>query len=204
MSEEELIVLVDDDGNPVGSTEKYSSHHANTPLHLAFSCYVFDERGRFLATRRSLHKKVWPGVWSNSVCGHPAPGEPMVAAIERRLHYELGMSARDFQVVLPRHKYRAPPFQGVVEHEFCPVFVAVATGEPRPNRLEVDTFAWVRWGDFVQAAQADSDDAYSWWCKNQLKELTQQGVTATLAPTTTNGGRRDADVVRRVSATAGR
>ncbi|MEX0789777.1 MAG: NUDIX domain-containing protein, partial [Actinomycetota bacterium] len=67
----ELIVLVDEQGNPTGRAEKSSSHHLDTPLHLAFSCYVFDDRGRLLATRRANSKKVWPGVWTNSVCGHP-------------------------------------------------------------------------------------------------------------------------------------
>jgi len=167
----ELIVLVDDAGEPIGTAEKWASHHAQTPLHLGFSCYVFDDAGRFLATRRSLGKKVWPGVWSNSVCGHPGPGESFEAAIERRLRYELGMSARSIEVVLPRHTYRAPPFHGIVEHEFCPVYLAQAQSDPEPNPAEVEDWRWVDWDDFVAAAGADTDDAYSWWCKNQLREL---------------------------------
>jgi isopentenyl-diphosphate Delta-isomerase len=167
----ELIVLLDDDGEPIGSAEKWASHHAQTPLHLAFSCYVFDDDGRFLATRRARGKKVWPGVWSNTVCGHPAPGESFHAAIERRLDYELGMSVRAIDVVLPRHRYRAPPFRGIVEHELCPVFVARAEGSPRPNPAEVEDWRWVGWPQFVRAAQSDTEEAYSWWCKNQLREL---------------------------------
>jgi isopentenyl-diphosphate delta-isomerase len=171
MPEEELIVLADGDGTPIGTAEKLSSHHADTPLHLAFSCYVFDADGRFLATRRSPGKLVWPGVWTNSVCGHPAPGETYMDAIERRLDYELEMTARSIEVVLPRHIYRAPPFRGIVEHEFCPVFVARAEGEPRPNRAEVATYRWMRWQDFVLAALSDTADVFSWWCKNQLGEM---------------------------------
>lgn len=171
MPEPELIVLVDDDGEPIGTADKLASHHAETPLHLAFSCYVFDEGGRLLVTRRAADKLVWPGVWTNSVCGHPAPGESMTAAIERRLRYELGMQASEIEPVLPHYRYRAPPFHGIVEHEFCPVFVARAAGEPQPNPAEVADFAWVDWGDFVLAAQSDSDDAYSWWCKDQIAEL---------------------------------
>lgn len=169
----ELIVLVDERGTPIGSADKATSHHADTPLHLAFSCYVFDERGRFLATRRAAGKLVWPGVWTNSVCGHPAPGEPLVAAIERRLDQELGMGARDFEVVLPHYRYRSPPFRGVVENEFCPVFLARAAGEPRPDGREVDAFEWVPWEDFVRAASTDTGDVYSWWCKDQLSHLAE-------------------------------
>ncbi len=170
----ELIVLVDDDGAPIGTAGKLASHHAQTPMHLAFSCYVFDERGRLLVTRRAADKLVWPGVWTNSVCGHPAPGESLRAAIERRLSYELGMGARDIELILPRYRYRAPPFRGIVEHEFCPVFVADADGEPQPNPAEVADFAWIDWSEFVQAAATDTADVYSWWCKDQVAQLGQK------------------------------
>ena len=171
MSNQELIVLVDERGEPTGTADKLSAHHANTPLHLGFSCYVFDEDGRFLATRRSKEKRVWPGVWTNSVCGHPAPGESLMTAIERRLAQELRMTAEDIEVVLAHHIYRAPPFRGIVEHEFCPVFVALATSRPRPNPEEVVEHRWMQWADFVHAAQADTQNRFSWWCKNQLKEI---------------------------------
>ncbi len=177
----ELVVLVDERGSPIGTAEKWAAHHADTPLHLAFSCYVFDDAGLFLTTRRALGKKVWPGVWSNSVCGHPAPGESLRDAIERRLEYELGMTARDFEVVLPDHLYRAPPFRGIVEYEFCPVFVARAATWPQPNPLEVGACAWVDWDEFVHAAETDTRDAYSWWCKNQLRELKDQPLIDTYA-----------------------
>jgi isopentenyl-diphosphate Delta-isomerase len=168
---EELVVLCDERGNALGSAEKWSTHHADTPLHLAFSCYVFDDAGSFLTTRRALPKKVWPGVWTNSVCGHPAPAESTIDAIQRRLDYELGMTATDIQVALPEHLYRAPAFAGIVEYEFCPVYVARAASDPRPNPLEVGACAWTEWEAFVAGAEADTDDTYSWWCKNQLKEL---------------------------------
>jgi isopentenyl-diphosphate delta-isomerase len=168
---QELIVLLDDDGRPAGSAEKWSAHHADTPLHLAFSCYVFDDDGAFLATRRAQGKKVWPGVWSNTACGHPAPGESLPDAIRRRLAYELGMTVRDIEVALPEHRYRAPAFNGIVEHELCPVFVARAASAPRPNPVEVQRCAWLDWPRFVREARADAGDAYSWWCKNQLREL---------------------------------
>lgn len=171
MQELELIVLVDEAGQPIGTAEKWAVHHSDTPLHLAFSCYVFDDQGLFLVTQRAHSKKVWPGVWSNSVCGHPAPGESIAGAIQRRLRYELGMIVRDLEVLLPDHSYKAPPFQGVVEHEFCPVYVARAQSEPLPNPMEVEDYNWVRWASFVRAAEGDVADTYSWWCKNQLKEL---------------------------------
>lgn len=168
----EKIVLVDENGNPTGKTlPKLDAHHSDTPLHLAFSCYVFNEKGQFLATQRAHVKKVWPDVWTNSVCGHPAPGEEITDAIKRRLEYELGMTANDFEVVLPKYRYTTPPYNGIIENEFCPVFVARATSEPKPNKEEVDAYKWVDWQEFVSEAEADKDDIYSWWCKDQLKQL---------------------------------
>ncbi len=178
---EELIVLVDERGRPTGTAEKWSSHHADTPLHLAFSCYVFDASGAFLMTRRALTKKVWPGVWSNTACGHPAPQESFEDAIRRRLDYELGMTVRNIEVVLPDHRYRAPPFQGIVEHEFCPVFVAREASVPQPNPIEVGACAWIDWEEFVRRALEDTEDAYSWWCKNQLRELVDHPLIARCA-----------------------
>lgn len=167
----EMIVLVDECGRPVGEAEKWSSHHADTPLHLAFSCYLFDGEGRLLITRRAASKKVWPGVWSNTVCGHPQPDEPLEAAVRRRLDQELGMTASDIRVALPDYRYRAPAFEGIVENEFCPVYLARAAGDPLPHPAEVEACRWVAWPEFVAAADADRSGPYSWWCKDQVARL---------------------------------
>ena len=171
MSAKELIVLVNESGQPIGSAEKLPSHHEATPLHLAFSCYVFNKAGQFLVTQRALSKKVWPGVWTNSVCGHPAPGEGLEAAIDRRLDYELGMTAEGIEVVLPTYRYTTPPYNGIIENEFCPVHIALATSEPNPNPNEIEDYKWVSWEEFVAEAESDTADKHSWWCKDQLKQL---------------------------------
>lgn len=178
----EQIVLVDDAGSIIGNAPKLESHHGSTPLHLAFSCYLFNEAGEFLLTRRALSKKVWPGVWTNSVCGHPAPGETNEEAIIRRAAYELGLQGlEDLQLVLPDYRYKTPPYKGIIENEICPVFFGRVTDEPIPNPEEVDDHKWVRWPALKGMIAADPD-VYSFWFKDQLKQLAGKDISDFLKP----------------------
>ncbi|HSW37804.1 MAG TPA: isopentenyl-diphosphate Delta-isomerase [Candidatus Saccharimonadales bacterium] len=167
----EQIVLVDYAGQPVGKADKLASHHLHTPLHLAFSCYIFNAKGKFLLTRRADSKKVWPGVWTDSLCGHPSPDEDMPAAINRRAQEELGITVHDLIVALPDYRYKTPPFNGVVENEICPVFLARTHDSVKLNPEEVAGYKWVEWSAFVHEALNDTEDRLSWWCKDQLKHL---------------------------------
>ncbi|MGY9985687.1 isopentenyl-diphosphate Delta-isomerase [Citrobacter freundii] len=103
---QEHVILLNEQDQPCGTLEKYAAHTATTPLHSAFSCWIFNEQGQLLVTRRSLHKKAWPGVWTNSVCGHPQLGETNEAAIVRRARFELGADINLLTPVYADFRYR--------------------------------------------------------------------------------------------------
>ena len=130
MVDTEQVVLLDDEGRPIGTAPKSSVHGTDTALHLAFSCHVVNEDGQILVTRRALGKRTWPGIWSNSFCGHPKPAEPVLTAVHRRAEYELGLTLTDIRLALPLFRYRATDANGIVEHEVCPVYTARAEANP--------------------------------------------------------------------------
>lgn len=164
---DDLVVLVDEHDRPIGRAPRSAVHSADTPRHLAFSCYLFDDRGRVLLTRRSLGKATWPGVWTNSCCGHPRPGEAGEAAVHRRLDDELGAVATDLALVLPDFGYRAVDSSGVVENEACPVWLGRLNGPLRPNPDEVSAITWIAWADLVRLVAA-APDLTSPWCALQV------------------------------------
>src|SRR3972149_10435175 len=112
----ELVVLVDDANNPIGTADKDTVHTTDTPLHQAFSLFFFNSRKQLLLTRRAPTKKAFPGVWTNTVCGHLAPDETPVAAATRRLKEELGIDGSKIKEVAP-YRYRFADVHGVVENE---------------------------------------------------------------------------------------
>lgn len=166
----EQVVLLSDVGEPIGTADKATVHTTDTPLHLAFSCYVMNEQGQLLVTRRALEKKTWPGVWTNSFCGHPAPGESFADAIARRAADELGASVDRIEMVLPEFRYRAVDASGIVEYEICPVHIAHLNGGLDPHPDEVAEWAWVD-----PAALAESIErtpfVFSPWLALQLPQL---------------------------------
>ncbi|MFB9833583.1 isopentenyl-diphosphate Delta-isomerase, partial [Actinoallomurus acaciae] len=139
---DELIVLLDAEGRAAGTAPKALSHHESTPLHLAFSCYLTDDAGRVLITQRAHGKTSFPSVWTNSCCGHPAPGERLREAVRRRVDTELGLRAEALTLVLPDFRYRATAANGLVENELCPVVRATAAGELRLHPDEVAAADW--------------------------------------------------------------
>jgi isopentenyl-diphosphate Delta-isomerase len=174
--ETEYVVLLDDDGQEIGTAPKSSVHGTDTALHLAFSCHVVNALGQVLVTRRALEKKTWPGVWTNSFCGHPRPAEPLLAAVHRRASHELGLTLTDVQLALPLFRYRATDASGIVEHEICPVYTAYTEDVPELNPLEVVDAQWVDPLDLATALHA-TPWAFSPWLVLQAAQLDLFGAS---------------------------
>ncbi|MBK7394551.1 MAG: isopentenyl-diphosphate Delta-isomerase [Chloracidobacterium sp.] len=166
---DDMIVYVDEANNAIGTAPKLAAHDGDTKRHRAFSIFLFNGKGELLLQQRALTKKTWPGVWSNSCCGHVMLHGTVVNAAKRRLKYELGITGVKLDVILPDFRYRAEK-DGVVENEICPVLVGFTDAVPNPNPAEVNDVRWVDWEQFVQDV-ADPANGYSPWAREEVELL---------------------------------
>jgi isopentenyl-diphosphate delta-isomerase len=171
---DEYVVLLDEQDQPCGQALKGEVHTTSTPLHLAFSCWVLDEEGRILITQRAATKQTWPGIWTNSFCGHPAPGEAIEDAVRRRAEQELGARLTGLRLALPDFRYTATMDDGVMENEFCPVFVAQLDDDLEPDHHEIADSRWLDVSDLL-VTTLEHEDEFSPWLLMQLPELLAGG-----------------------------
>ncbi len=184
---DDKVVFVDESNDPIGTGDKLPSHTGDTQLHRAFSVFLFDREGKFLMQQRALSKKTWPGVWSNSCCGHVMLHETTEAAAKRRMKYELGLTGIDLSLALPNFRYRAEK-EGIVENEICPVFVGITDRVPRPNPSEVEMVKWVDWEEFVRTIDEPETDI-SPWAVEEVKELLKSDIFRSVYPAVSAGVR---------------
>ncbi len=167
----EQVVLVDEQNNQIGTADKDTVHTKNTPLHRAFSLFLFNDKKQVLVTQRALTKKTFSGVWTNSVCGHVSPGEKTIDAVKRRVHEELGIHVLDIQEVAP-YRYHAADANGIVENEICPIFIGHTNENPVPEKNEVEAYRWIDWKEFLETIQQHAG-SYSPWCEEEAVILQQ-------------------------------
>ncbi|MFE9243869.1 isopentenyl-diphosphate Delta-isomerase [Nocardiopsis sp. NPDC006938] len=132
-----MLELVDEDGTTTGTAEKLSAHQAPGRLHRAFSVFLLDDGGRLMLQRRALSKYHSPGLWSNTCCGHPEPGELPFVAASRRTGEELGVAPVLMRAAGTVTYHHTDPVSGLVEREYNHLFVGVVRGETRPDPEEV-------------------------------------------------------------------
>ncbi len=164
---EEQVILVDEHDREIGTEAKLSAHAAGK-LHRAFSVFVFDTDGNLLIQRRAATKYHSGGLWSNTCCSHPRPGESVHEAAQRRLREEMGLEC-PLQAALS-FTYRSELGNGLSEHEYDHVFVGQFDGNPAPDPAEVADWRWTSLEE-VRADSAAHPDRYTAWFGIALKKL---------------------------------
>lgn len=164
------VILVDHQDNPIGVMEKMMAHQEGR-LHRAFSVFIFNESDELLLHRRAEEKYHSPGLWTNTCCSHPMPGEEVGVAAHRRLKEEMGMTCtlvKAFEFV-----YHARLENDLVEHEFDHVFFGRSNESPIPDPVEVSDWKYMRLYDVFIDVQLHPE-LYTEWFKIALPEVMTQ------------------------------
>lgn len=135
----EEVVLVDELDNEVGRMEKMKAHE-EAILHRAFSIFIFNSEGEVLLQRRAVEKYHSGGLWTNTCCSHPRPGESVIEAANRRLMEEMGMKAEMHPIF--NFIYKAELDHGLTEYELDHVLVGTTDVLPEINPEEVSEFSY--------------------------------------------------------------
>ncbi len=173
MNPPELVVLVDEDNKILGTMPKSEVHGATTPLHRAFSAFIFNADKKLLLQQRSHVKKTWPLAWSNSCCGHPGLDESNIDAAKRRIRDELGMTVIWIEEAAP-YRYQFSK-DGVMENEICPIHIGYTEDAPVINPLEVEAVEWISWHGFLEEIK-NNTNKYSPWCIEEAMILEDSGI----------------------------
>ena len=170
-SDDEPLILVDEQDREVGTLDKKSCHDGAGALHRAFSLFVFNAEGDTLLQRRHADKRLWPGYWSNGCCSHPRRGEDLEEAVVRRASQELGLAvAPEF---LFKFQYQASFGAIGSEFELCSVFVSHGAGKPRVNSAEIAEWRWISRRDLDREMQTAADH-FTPWLKIEWQRLTTE------------------------------
>jgi len=155
----ENVILVDEFDHPIGTMEKMEAHQKGI-LHRAFSILLFNAQGQMLLQKRAQGKYHSAGLWTNTCCSHPLPGESVEDAAFRKLKQEMGIEMKtEFAY---KFIYKAPLDNGLTEHECDHVLTGTFDGTPKINIQEVQDWK------FVDVAELKEDivrnpDYYTHW-----------------------------------------
>jgi isopentenyl-diphosphate delta-isomerase len=156
---ESLVILVDENDNQTGVIEKLEAHK-KALLHRAVSVFIFTSDGRWLLQRRAFDKYHSSGLWTNTCCTHPRPGESDLHSAERRLTEEMGISCHLEELF--SFTYKEPMDSELTEHELDHVFAGICDDEPDHNTSEVHEWKKISYEELHSDIIANPDQ-YTYW-----------------------------------------
>jgi isopentenyl-diphosphate Delta-isomerase len=169
----EEVILVDEHDNAVGTCEKLAAHQDGGKLHRAFSVFIFHPDGRLMLQQRALEKYHFGGLWTNTCCSHPRPGEATIDAATRRLQEEMGFVVDLIEKTA--FTYRAEDVNtNLIEHEIDHVFVGVFDSKPILNPDEVRDWRWVTIAD-LERDLVQNPAQFTPWFPIALRALQKSG-----------------------------
>lgn len=155
----EEVILVNEGDFEIGTMEKLKAHQEGV-LHRAFSVFIFNSEGEILLQQRAFDKYHSAGLWSNTCCSHPRPGEDTLQAAKRRLKEEMGIETElEFSYDFI---YRREFDNGLIEHELDHIFVGLSDDPPVINKAEVADWKYMKPMDIRKHMYLNPGE-YTYW-----------------------------------------
>lgn len=176
MTPDQQVILVDENDNAIGVEEKLNAHRLGK-LHRAFSVFVFHQSENaieLLIQQRHPDKYHSGGLWTNTCCSHPRPGETLIAAATRRLAEEMGIQTS--LKVVGSFRYITPFANGMIENEYDHVLIGTVTEKiVHFDETEISAIEWIPLKDLEQKVLTNPEHFTSWFatalriaCQNRV------------------------------------
>jgi len=173
MADQEILILVDDNDNEIGTDTRENCHAGKGKRHRAYTALLFHD-GRVLLQQRSKKKLLWPGAWDVSFTSHVYPGETYQQAAARRALQELNARIGKLTDV-HAFVYFAPQGDNA-ENEFCRVLVGDFDGNITPNPDEMMSLRWAKLQE-VKADVSVHSDSYTPWFRLSFEGFLKSPVS---------------------------
>ena len=173
MAAQEILILVDDNDNELGTDTRENCHSGKGKRHRAYTAFIFHD-GKMLLQRRSTKKLLWPGAWDVSFTSHVYPGESYQQAATRRALQELNARVGPLADV-HSFVYFAPQGDNA-ENEFCRVLVGDFDGKITVNRDEIASVRWAKVSE-LERDVASHPDSYTPWFKLSFEGFLKSPVS---------------------------
>lgn len=153
------VILVDLQNNPLGILGKAGAHKMPR-LHRAFSVFLY-HGDQVLIQQRARHKYHSGGLWANTCCSHPRPGEVLEDCVKQRLWEETGVAHNNLRW---HHDfiYFAKFAEDLYEYEYDHVFIGEYDGPYTANLEEVEELRWVGVSD-LRRDLVENPEKYTPW-----------------------------------------
>lgn len=169
---DELLILVSPQDRKTGVAPKMQVHRQGM-RHRAFSILLFDCQGRLLMQQRAAGKYHSGGLWTNTCCGHPRPGELTAAAANRRLQEEMGLICKLHKVASMRYHERVS--EHMIEHEFDHVFAGISQVDPHANPDEAQAWDWLTLSEIALRIE-QTPDLFTIWFRRMFVQFDIEGI----------------------------
>lgn len=157
---DELIDILDADGNYTGKRLMKSEAHKEGLFHPTVHIWFYNKKGEILIQQRAASKKTYPLLWDLSVAGHIGAGENIMPSAIREISEEIGLEVLETDLI------KVGVFKSVKKHsddltdcEFHHTYLCelkVSLDQLKKQESEVKALALLPLSKYIEELQQDA------------------------------------------------